>query len=224
MEVRDEWRVSGKQFTQLDWEMVAGWVTTTIRDEAEQDSVWLSIARSWLAELSAEMGNGYRLNESEHFILVSVAADEKAIELLQFLERSFVSIRSALPCLVQDDPVGKCPVIVFAEPGGFYDYLEDYCDSEELEIAAVGGVYLNRGWGHFALPSTDLRGYEDVFAHELCHALVSNLRLPLWLDEAIAVTVEDSITHRQPYVLDREIVQQHQSYWTEARMQGVLAR
>lgn len=218
MDLRDEWLFAGREFTQPDWSRIDAWVRGQTGDLAEQDAIWMAIARSWISALCKEFGEAYRVDESEHFMLVSVASDAKADELLRFLERTLVDIREALPCLVGDPPAGKCPVLVVADHDRFYAYLADFTGSDEL--ITIGGVFLNRGWGHFALPSHDLRLYEDTFAHELCHALVSRLRLPLWLDEAIAVTVENSITRRNPYILDREMVERHQGYWTAAHIQA----
>lgn len=84
----------------------------------------------------------------------------------------------------------------------------------------MGGVYLNRGHGHFAMPNGDLERYVSVMSHELCHAFLHHLELPLWLDEAITQGVEHSITGLLPYVLDREMIGRHQDYWDAPRIRA----
>ncbi|MFT5106040.1 MAG: hypothetical protein ACI9UA_001663 [Pseudoalteromonas tetraodonis] len=219
VELPEWWLLADKEFPQPDWERLYGWVEISFDPEA-RDAEFMGIARRWVAGICEQLGDGYRVRESEHFMLVSLVPEEKQTELLVFLEQCYVQICAALPCLVEEQPEGKCPVLVIADHSRFYDYLDDFVGDGSDEYAAVGGVFLNRGWGHFAVPSSDLRQYRNVFSHELCHALLSPLRLPVWLDEAITMTVEDSVTKTNPYILDREIIEKHQEYWDEERIQG----
>jgi hypothetical protein len=75
-------------------------------------------------------------------------------------------------------------------------------------------VFLNEGYGHFILPSENLDRYRAVMCHELCHSLLSGFDLPLWLNEAITGEIEHLIVGENPYFLDREVVREHQAYWT----------
>ncbi len=212
------WFPPGKRFPHPDWDSIAKWVQSQ-PSEAEVADLWEKIFGQWMAALVDAFGEGYRGMESPHFHLISVATEKKANEMLDFLERCLVDIQNSLPFLEGREPVGACPVIVVQNTEDFYAYLSEYVEGDGA-FGAVGGVYLNRGYGHFVMPSTDLAYYVDVFAHELCHACVAELALPAWLDEAIAVTIENRITGRNPYVLDREMVWRHQEYWTEDAIRG----
>ncbi|MEM7147389.1 MAG: hypothetical protein AAF591_19900 [Verrucomicrobiota bacterium] len=213
----DEW-VQGKAFAHPDWERVYARIDG-LESEEEQDRVWGEVLDEWVERLCSELGAEYRAVDSEHFVLISTVSEEKVKELLEFLERSFRQIQRSLPCLVDGELGGKCPVLVIGDHDLFYRYLSDYFDDEAGEYGGVGGVYLNRGYGHFAMPSVDVDQYIDVLSHELCHAMVAHLRLPSWLDEAIAMTVENQITFRSPYVLDREMVRRHQEFWDGEKIQ-----
>jgi hypothetical protein len=200
-----------------DWDGIARTVESTHRVDAWH-AAWCDIAREWMEKVRVRLGSGYSIRESENFLLVSTASDEKANEVLRFLERIDERIRQTIPALLAETRHGKCPVLVFADASDFYEYVADYID-DEGESGAMSGVFLNRGYGHFALPSPDLESYISVMSHELCHAHLSHLSLPLWLDEAITQGVEHSITGVLPYALDRDIVERHRDYWDEESIQ-----
>lgn len=211
------WQTGECGFPSLDWEPLAEWIESRV-PESEWNSVWSDVAKVWVERIQERLGSGYTLHESANFLLLAQAPQKKAAEVLSFLESCLSRIRASLPLLTSAPLYGKCPVLVFAELDRFYEYLADYTQ-EDGEYAAVGGVYLNRGYGHFALPNMDLTRYTDVLSHELCHALLAQRQLPAWLDEAITATVEHDITGRNPYVLDREMLERHRSYWNKDRMQ-----
>ncbi|HEV3409732.1 MAG TPA: hypothetical protein VG095_05535 [Chthoniobacterales bacterium] len=210
------WVRKDSGFVAPDWDGIAREVQARI-GEAERGAAWSEVARQWLQRIRGRLGSPYSLRESANFFLLAVADERKAAEVLSFLEECLRGIRSALFFAADEPLIGKIPVLVFADIDLFYVYLSDYVE-EEGEYGGVGGVYLNRGYGHFAVQSLDFSGYIDVLSHELCHAILAPRELPLWLDEAITGTVEHDITGRNPYVLDREIVQRHRSYWTRERL------
>lgn len=201
-----------------DWDGIAGIVEATNPPDAWHDA-WCDIARHWMEKVRGRLGGGYALRESKNFFFVSTAGKEKTVEVLQFLERIHERIQQTIPALLPEALYGKCPVIAFADENDFYDYVSGYFD-DGGEFGAMGGVYLNRGYGHFALPSPELDRYVAVMSHELCHAFLTHLPLPLWLDEAITQGVEHSITGAQPYVLDREMVRRHRDYWDATLLQS----
>ncbi len=194
-----------------DWDLLAGWVETSHPPEAWHDA-YCELAREWVKQIQTQLGERYAIRESKNFVLLSTVGDEKATEVLRFLERIDERIQQTIPALLPEVLYGKCPVIAFADEQQFYDYVSQY-HHDDGEFAGMGGVYLDRGFGHFAMPSEDLASYAAVMSHELCHAFLSHLDLPLWLNEAITQGVEHSITGNQPYLLDREIIRRHQGYW-----------
>ncbi|WP_367870758.1 hypothetical protein [Luteolibacter sp. Populi] len=181
------------------------------------DEAWSDVARQWIARIRDALPEGYSIHESSTFILLARSDREKAAEVLLYLEQVNTKIRSVIPALLPQILYGKCPVLVFARQQDFYEYVSMYMD-EEGSFGAMGGVFLNRGYGHFAMPSPDLSRYAGVFTHELCHSYLSHLGLPLWLDEAITAGVEQSVEGSNPYHLDREMIRRHQNYWTEEKV------
>ncbi len=94
-----------------------------------------------------------------------------------------------------------------------------YFISEDGEYGLSSGAYLNRGYGHFAFPNQELAIAESIAAHEMTHALVSHLPIPVWLNEGIAVSIEDLITGSSPLRMGKDKYTQHQLFWGEEEIQ-----
>ena len=80
-------------------------------------------------------------------------------------------------------------------------------------------MYINEGYGHFVFPSQDIDYAEPIAVHELTHACLVHLPIPLWLNEGMAVLMEDVLAGNSLF-LDKEIVERHQKYWNEETIQG----
>jgi len=62
---------------------------------------------------------------------------------------------------------------------------------EEGEFDLSSGMYINEGYGHFVFPAQDINFAEPIAVHELTHVCVVHLPIPLWLNEGMAVLMED---------------------------------
>ena len=215
------WLLPGKSYCHPDWGMISKVFDSNQTDDALQE-FYTHVCRLWMNCLLEEFGPGYHLVESANFILISRASENVVCEALQFLERCYYRIRRGMPFLPDKLGYGKWPVLCLYDDA-FYRYLSDYIEDEEGSFASVGGVFLSRGYGHFALPSEDLHLYSQVLAHELSHALLTTLELPAWLDEAITMGVEERLASGNAYFLDREMIRRHQDYWTEEAIQAFWA-
>jgi hypothetical protein len=111
----------------------------------------------------------------------------------------------------------KCAVIIAPDHHSFVSYILDYF--KDGAYGLPGGVYLNRGYGHFVLPNGDLTQHTSVLAHELCHAVMGPRDMPSWLNEAITQTIEHQIAGRNPYFLDSKIINEHRRYWNPSRIE-----
>lgn len=200
-----------------DWNAIAD------RVEAEHPPenwhrVYCGLGTGWMERIREVLGGSYTIRESTNFILLSTVSDGKAAEVLRFLERIDERIQQTIPALLPEELYGKCPVIAFCDEQDFYRYVSQYIP-EDGDFGGMGGVYLNRGYGHFAMPDGDLESYVAVMSHELCHAFLHHLELPLWLNEAITQGVENSISGELPYILDREMIGRHRAYWNGGLIQ-----
>ena len=81
------------------------------------------------------------------------------------------------------------------------------------------GIYLNKGYGHFAFPHQDISYAEPITAHEMTHALLAHLPIPAWLNEGMAVTIENMITGSAPLMMDDQMYARHKAFWGEKEIQ-----
>lgn len=204
-------------FPRPDWEAISADVKAN-HDDSNQHELWCRIARSWTNRLKVHLSPKHDVYESDNFIIV-ISESPKYISLFQeFLERTHGRILEVLDGIVSDDGYGKYVVLIFDDIDKYYSYLSHFYDEDGV-YGLSSGVYLNNGYGHFALPHQELAIAEPIAAHEMTHALLSHLPIPSWLNEGIAVSVEDLLTGSSPLHMDSETYAKHQAFWSEDRMQ-----
>jgi hypothetical protein len=215
-ELQRELLMAGRQFPFPDWKVIIERVEADVAPDMRY-AVMTSFGHSWLQQVAAAMPVPMVVRTSRNFILVMPGDARRADAFLQQLEDYHQRIATALRGLPLHPWRAKAGVIVSPDPDTFARYLSDYYD--DGEFMAPGGVCLDAGYVHFALPDHDLTLCGPTLAHELCHVFLRGVPLPLWTEEAVVQTVENLITHRNPYVLDREMVRRHREYWTPERIQ-----
>ncbi len=211
------WSEEGR-FPHPDWERLAERVETS-DDPVVLDAAWSEVACQWMELFAGALGEGYQVYRGGEFLLLARADDRQAREVLGFLESCMARMLQSLPFVDESELYGKLVAIVFGDEQEFYEYLADF-HQEDGDYGMVGAVYLNRGYGHFAMPSLDLANYQAQMCHELCHVLLAALQLPLWLDEAITGEIEHQLVGSNPYLLDRSIIRQHREYWDLERLES----
>ena len=193
------------------WDVISAWVDANI-DPSSLDESWTQIARDWLTRLSESLPRGYALHESPEFLLL--AADEAIGQrVLNSSQRARRIILESLDGVASDQGFGKHVVLLFADTENYYDYVTDFYP-DEGEFGLSGGMFLNIGYGHFAICPAYDDNYERVIAHELNHALLRHLPLPLWLDEGVTQVMEDVVMDSSYFTVDHQILRRHRDYWT----------
>ncbi|MEI2429322.1 hypothetical protein RDV84_22450 [Lysobacter yananisis] len=205
-----------------DWERIA----VAERPDwsiAESDAFWTAAAEHWLRALAESLGSGYRVQSSERFLLLTAMPPAQAQAYLKFCETARRRIVRNLGPLAQPVGGGKHVCLVFIEDDAYYDYIAHYYP-EGGEYAMSAGVFLNAGYGHFALCESHADAMQPTIAHELTHALLAHLPIPTWLNEGMAVNTEHSLfphlahPSAQLYTPD-EIERKHIKFWTAERIQ-----
>ena len=107
---------------------------------------------------------------------------------------------------------------MFDEQEAYYRYMQFFYP-EEGEFALSSGVFLNSEYGHFAFPYVEMFEAEATSAHELTHACLRHLPIPLWLNEGFAVTMEDEICGSVPLVMDNDRMSEHLAFWDSDTIQ-----
>jgi len=212
------WLQPGRHFPSPDWERVGNWAAEHV-PEADVHAFWAEVAVDWMERVRDGLGGAYRVRRGGEFLLLVACDEDRAGEVLQCLNRVLREIRERLRFLGEERGLGLLPVVALGSLTDFYRYLADYTQVEG-EYAAVGGVYINQGYGHFAFPGLDLARCRETLIHETAHAVLAAHALPMWLDEALVAFLERSLLGASPYALDRETVRRHRAYWTAGRIQG----
>ncbi len=204
-------------FPRPNWESIYEHVEKNLKDE-DQNKIWSEIAYAWTLKLKSKLSHDYQIHESENYILVTSESDRYVKLLQDFLENTLKKILSTLKGIASDDGHGKYVVIVFNDIDDYYSYISYYYPEDGV-FGLSSGVYLNNGYGHFVFPHQEVSYAESITAHEMTHSLLSHLPIPAWLNEGMAVTIEDMITGSAPLRMDNELFARHKAFWGENEIQ-----
>src|SRR5207247_6744848 len=108
---------------------------------------------------------------------------------LAFVELTRKRVLQVLDGVASGDFSGKVCLLIFEDEDRYYQYVSNYYE-DGGEYAFSGGMFLQRGYGHFVFVDSEIAVMEPTIAHELTHCLLQHLPLPAWLNEGTAVTTE----------------------------------
>lgn len=190
---------------------------------AERDAFWTAAAEHWLRALAESLGPDYRVQASERFLLLTAMEPADAQTYLKFCETARRRIVRNLGQLAQPIGGGKHVCLVFVDEDEYYDYIAHYYP-EGGEYAMSAGVFVNAGYGHFALCESHADAMQPTIAHELTHALLAHLPIPTWVNEGMAVNTEHSLFPHLAHPANqlytaKEIERKHAAFWNAERIQ-----
>lgn len=202
-----------------DWGSVEAWIDG-IADPARKTAAWNACARAWLLRLGGVLGEGYRIAESDGAIILSSLSKVEANAMLDYIERTQKRVSRVLDGIARAPARGKPLLLAFDDEETYYRYVSFYYP-EGGEFAFSGGMHLREGLSHFVTVKSDLRMIEPVVAHEMTHAGVAHLPLPLWLNEGLAVNTEQRLVppRERPRYTPQEMHAKHLQYWNPATIQ-----
>jgi hypothetical protein len=181
------------------------------------------LAAAWLDALGAQLGAPHRRDESANFMLLSALQPRPARVLLEYLERSRRRILATLPDIAQDHGHGRTVVLVLADEDAYYRYVANYGSSSDEPQAFSGGMFIDHGYGHFVFVQGPFESMEPVVVHELTHCLLRHLDIPAWLNEGLAVNVEQRFTPSRPRYRREELAFLFARFWNAATIQEFWA-
>ena len=204
---------------QQDWAALWAALEPLPSDE-ERDRVWQQHGRNWLDEVVAALGGEFALHEVGGFWIVSNRPAKQVERIGKLLQSARRRILADLDGIASDPLHSRLAVLWLEDEDTYYSYIS-HSYPESGEFAFSGGSFLSGGYPHFVFPRYDeFPALERVMCHELTHALVSNLPLPLWLNEGIAVTMEEAIAGggmRTRETMD--LLDQYAGFWTAETIQ-----
>jgi len=208
-------------FPRPNWDLVNDYITDNY-DESEFHKVYCCISKKWLEKIALNLSNNYAISESENFIFLCNETERYKINFLEFLEHTLVKILDSLKGIANDDGYGKHVVIIFDSQESYYSYIS-YFYPEEGEYSISSGMFLDHGYGHFVFPRQESSYAESIAAHEMTHAVLGHLTIPTWLNEGMAMSVENAVTGSSPLHMDNDAYNHHQSFWRNDVIQEFLS-
>lgn len=215
---RDEWFSHADTFPRPDWEAVNSWIETSVATEQLGDA-WEEAMRHWLHRLCARLGGAYGTAESQNFHLLCNLPGTARVDTLRLLETSHARISHVLGEIEPSEAQRKHVIIRFAELDDYYAYIS-HGDPDGAFAGSAGMFISSGGYEHIAYAqSWNTEAERRTLVHELVHALVARLPLPIWLNEALAMAFEADIAGSAHEPLTRELAARHREYWTASTIQ-----
>ncbi len=203
--------------TRPRWDLLIPEIMGTTPQE-ELNECFTVAVRCWLSELARSCGRGYDASESANFHLMSKLDEGQAAVVHRHCEQTLSKILDLLDGIADDSGYGPHVILLFHSHRLFYSYIAPF--HPEGEFGGAGGIFLTEGgYPHIAAPFFRDH-WQGTIVHELVHALVSHLPLPLWLNEGVTMLVEWQLTSIEPVDISPQVRAQLRQYWQENGLEG----
>ena len=222
-------------FHTVDWNAASAWVSSKFAGEEVEDAMrW--VVQEWVERLRQDIGGDYHITEGNDVVLLSDRSAHGARWLAGYAERALRTIHEELGSATWGH---LHPLIVFSEEDDYYQYISRF--SAEGEQAQSGGIFIGTGYPHIALVSRDANDAASGIVHELTHHCLDHYNLPLWVNEAVAMTLQrqiappnygmggdqeavwGAISSWSPPMLWDELAERHFAFWNAETIQAFWA-
>jgi hypothetical protein len=204
-------------FCHPDWGAISDCIEKSLPEE-QWRAAWEAASRTWVERIRDKLRGGYQIYETANFMILSEAPLRVIKDACKSYEEALKRILAALEGVASDEGYGKHVVLMFASIDDYYGYIMYFYPEGEHPMS--GGVCLGgEGYVHFAFPTTDYSSYRTVLVHELTHGCLAHLPLPAWLNEALAMRMEQVICGSEIFHLDQEIYDKHTAHWNDETIQ-----
>lgn len=201
-----------------NWEAVNAWING-IDGAQVQTRAWASVELGWLSHLCAALGPQYRLTRSGEAVVLSSLTPDLARKTAEFMTRTLARIGRVLDGVAQTPEWGYDILLVFDDDEAYFRYISRYYP-EAGEFAISSGLHIGHGCGHFVTLKGDLREIEPVIVHEMTHSCLSHLPIPTWLNEGLAVNVEQRLSPSPSLETAVDKHRKHRQFWGEEEIQA----
>jgi len=207
-------------FSRPDWKVIE----KAIEDGWEHDNrrlPWDHAILQWTKKLATELGGKYDVSRMGRCLLVSDLQSEVDQRLLRCAESAMIKISEALPGIAWNDFIGVHVILVFGEADDYYQYLSWFYS--EGEHPATAGVHIHKGYPHIACFFSRETSVAQTITHELVHHSINHLRVPRWLHEGLAITIERVLGAQRVQMLSDDLPERHHRFWDEKLIQKFWA-
>lgn len=203
-------------FCHPDWDAIAAEIDEKV-PSGGRSRIWKIVAHEWAERLRRQLGGEYQLTESDEFMLISEHSEKDQKEALRFFEEVSAAISEDLP-EKNGEHYGRTLVMIFSQPDDYYEYISYFY--REGEFPTSGGICLYRdGYMHIAILMEEGASYEAVFVHEMTHGFLCHRPVPLWLNEALALRMEEVLLGNSTVSLNPERFALHKELWNAETIQ-----
>lgn len=211
------YQVERERFCYPDWLAIGDEIKSRF-SKSQWPAEWNHITRKWVNQNCEVLGGEYCVHETDNFLILSNAEERVIRDACISYEGFLEDILKELAGAAVDDGLGKHVVFLLSDLDDYYEYVSHFYPEGEHPMS--GGLCIGTdGYIHFAIPVTDYSSYRTVLVHELTHSCLAHLPLPVWLNEAVAMRMEQAICGTQNFFIDHDIYQQHCDHWNEQTIQ-----
>ena len=111
---------------------------------------------------------------------------------------------------------GKDIVLLLPSKDWYYSYVSAFYP-EAGEFAGSSGMFFCGGYPHTVIPAS--AAVEPTIAHELTHAALAHLGLPVWLEEGVTQSMERTTT-RAEYLMSTDDARRLRRFWLRHGLAG----
>ncbi len=205
-----------KGFTYPHWGEIA-----EIAEKEWSDSLntfYEELSREWMLSIKNNLAGDFELNETRDFLILSNENTHTTKNLAYHCERSLKLILDQFGGSIDDSGFGKHVLIVFETMEQYDNYTSYFMGDGATPVSS--GLCIYQGYIHIILPIiTNDESPIAPIAHELSHALLAEYQVPNWIDEAVAMRIEDIAVGYDGLSLTRESYKLHQKHWNEESIQ-----
>lgn len=173
-------------FCRPDWDGLWEWVEA--QPEERWDALYTAVARHWVDELARQFGGRMQVHASPEFLLLTPLPPTRARLLLEFSEKARREILRTLEGAADDEGYGPHVLLHLPKQDHYYRYVSHFYPDGEWPQS--GGMHIRAGYRHMVLAAEDQTNLECAVAHELTHAVLEHIDLPLWLEEGLTQSME----------------------------------
>ncbi len=202
----------------LNWQTLDAWVDAF--PDAQQRKAAANLGhQAWLLYLREAMGTHVNLYESDVALVLSSLEPHVAIATEKYVAKARLRIGHFLKDLAQFSNLAKSILIIFDNEEQYYQYVSTFYP-DEGEFALSSGMFIQFGCPHFVAVRADLAAIEPIITHEMTHSALSHLKLPRWLDEGIAVNIEQAVAgSRTSSLTVQQLRDKHLQFWNTSTIQ-----
>lgn len=195
-----------------DWDRAEEWIKLHA-SEAEQYEVWTEFALQWMQLTNQRFDNRYEILQTKHFLLFGSPETNRLRFVGNFVEECRSGLLNNLPGLAKFSSPGKTPIFIFWGYDAYYAHIGDYY--ADGEYGGSSGIHMRNCYDHIAIAQVPRTEIYPALAHELTHAVLSHVQMPIWLEEGLTQVFEHDLGNK-PFVLSPEEVGEQKAFWRQA--------